>query len=1000
MDNKNNQQEKIIKIINECDGNLNTFENFIKNNDINLRDCKEKFFDILIYAIEKDLTPEIIEFIIKEGNYRNLNYTLKDIDFSIFVYSNTVKIPLFEAIACENFKVADVLLDHGANLHYVYDSNKNIGDYLQMTQCINKKTISYLNMKDCLRYIVDENLLLKNVNNEKIDELKMLFDYVVYDNTFILSLLNLYKNRTCLTSYQLKILISSQKNKLKITNKVYRKAINNSIFRSFAPVQLLYLYDGSSKEFLYYKTKKNEIFNYAIEKKNKEIVWRILYNEFLNSKSSYFVQVINFKESESSIGKEAIILFIDQLFRHPKKYVINNHSFEFIVMNISKYKVKDLMIYLFEKLSKNSQEEKGNISNLNLSLIEKADSQYLILLLNMAIKINNIELVKYLIENSELKSIKLNLPDRNNEYPLFVALENTTRYNENIGIFEYILSHTSDVTIKDEFGQSLLSIALINKKYKAASLLLKYKESFELNMHENYSPLIKAILQNQLSLVKSFLSKDNFNQEKDEQPLNKKRVIYSNCPLTPITLAYLLDRKDIFTYMLNHSNKDGKKENNKYIRDVDTYGYYLLYYTVLKEDIETFRLLLDYYINVNFESNHSTKCYSIIEMIFSIGRKEMLFALNEKANEINDCTFDLEMTNEYHESPLISLFRMDDSSIMNENFKLDCFNFYINDFKIKIDVYDRNNKPLLFYAMECKKNAIDYTKTIVNINPNSLNNYQKNQYLPIYHAIELNSIPLIKFLHEHESFNKNHSFVDGSNQRYTPFTYSLEVGNLEVIKYFLSFPLNLNFNSEKVQLDIIKILYKRKIDKRKNEIFELLLNTKKLNVDTISSNIIQILIGSENKEFLSILFDHGFNINQTYNTYNHNSLLTYAIFFCKHDIVKFLIEKGIDIGIMLKNVNSMACLEYIIKHNQISTLKHLVQHCHLNVNIRDKKNNNLLNIAIKYRKINIIEYLIKCGTNTDNVNNKMKNLYQVNKKYNYCHRFYYEKINMLLNKAN
>ncbi|ORX48371.1 hypothetical protein BCR36DRAFT_293838, partial [Piromyces finnis] len=147
-----------------------SFKNYIKNNDSLMRLLKGKNFDILIYSIENFVSKDVIEYIINEFSYKNLNYgnkikttnndyteikqTFEKIiinyknnkDSSIYQniknhykesgdlltnrsYNNLYskykttyrKTPLYTALSKNNFEIADVLINNGSNINYKED---------------------------------------------------------------------------------------------------------------------------------------------------------------------------------------------------------------------------------------------------------------------------------------------------------------------------------------------------------------------------------------------------------------------------------------------------------------------------------------------------------------------------------------------------------------------------------------------------------------------------------------------------------------------------------------------------------------------------------------------------------------------------------------------------------------------------------------------------------------------------------------------------------------
>jgi len=112
-------------------------------------------------------------------------------------------------------------------------------------------------------------------------------------------------------------------------------------------------------------------------------------------------------------------------------------------------------IYLLELLIKTLLR---NSINNKKSSSKKYNPQFLNLILNKAIENDNINLIKYLFKSNEFKTcMNINVNDIKGEYPIIKAL-----YSKNIDIFKYLLEQDADTSVKDNNGNSLLSIALDN----------------------------------------------------------------------------------------------------------------------------------------------------------------------------------------------------------------------------------------------------------------------------------------------------------------------------------------------------------------------------------------------------------------------------------------------------------------------------------------------------------------------------------------------------------
>ncbi|ORX42831.1 hypothetical protein BCR36DRAFT_586975 [Piromyces finnis] len=91
-------------------GKINELENFINKYNVSLHSYSSNGFDILIYTIKNSDSVEMINFIIEKTPYKNLNYTVKD-------NNNTIGTPLFLSLAQNKFKIADLLMENGADIN-------------------------------------------------------------------------------------------------------------------------------------------------------------------------------------------------------------------------------------------------------------------------------------------------------------------------------------------------------------------------------------------------------------------------------------------------------------------------------------------------------------------------------------------------------------------------------------------------------------------------------------------------------------------------------------------------------------------------------------------------------------------------------------------------------------------------------------------------------------------------------------------------------------------
>ncbi|OUM68022.1 hypothetical protein PIROE2DRAFT_4447 [Piromyces sp. E2] len=181
-----------------------TLEEWVKKQE----EEEEGSFDLLIYAIENSASLDIINFIIKQGGYKTLNYSFYDYRATPPVNNNghshafcygVYKVPLFSAIAAHNFEVANLLLKNKADINYIIDSfyvlrpgfvkDYYFGDVIDYLHLFNSLTV------DNLKFILHKGFNMRIINSggmipqfisypdeHKTALLEMIFKYFIYDN--------------------------------------------------------------------------------------------------------------------------------------------------------------------------------------------------------------------------------------------------------------------------------------------------------------------------------------------------------------------------------------------------------------------------------------------------------------------------------------------------------------------------------------------------------------------------------------------------------------------------------------------------------------------------------------------------------------------------------------------------------------------------------------------------------------------------------------------------
>ncbi|ORX79989.1 ankyrin [Anaeromyces robustus] len=416
------------------------------------------------------------------------------------------------------------------------------------------------------------------------------------------------------------------------------------------------------------------------------------------------------------------------------KYItfsFKSFNFETVLSEALKNNNIELLKLIIDSLLKNSKNEKYK-------------NQYLNYILNMMIKANTFSMVKYFINCDDFKEyFDINMKDINGDYPIIVAF-----YNDDISIFQYLLNKGANCNVKNNNGVSLLFLAIHKKKYNIIQCLLQQNINInEKDINGNYS-FIKAIKLNDIECVKLLVK---YGIDND---INMNVVDINGS--TPLILAYRLNYQEIFRFLIKFLD----------FNKIDSHGNCLLYYSVLKKDVETTKYLIRIGADVNFKDKLGN---SILNTVIYNKNMDILFALIRNNNVF------LNVSNKRGETPLISIIRIND---YNENEKksiVDC----LIERGADVNSIDNDGNTPLVYAI--KNNLLSIVILLVN-NGASINHQLKNENNKnlLMLAIESHANEIIKFLVDN---NADINFRDESGD--TPLVYLLKSNNNEMANYLI-----------------------------------------------------------------------------------------------------------------------------------------------------------------------------------------------------------------------
>ncbi|OUM63993.1 hypothetical protein PIROE2DRAFT_9380 [Piromyces sp. E2] len=435
-DEKRNEIKELIK----HNHNFGVFEKYITEKCIILKDLNKEDFDVLLYSIENDASPEIIKYIVCQCKYNDLNYHI--------IEDKTLKAPLFSSIGKNNFEISKLLIQKNADINYF---NNDIINYLYNQGLLNKKNLRFILNNEFNWKAITTDLLNNLVEKEENDFLEIIFKHYIYNKSFILDLLKIYSQKTSLSNEQLNDILSKERNKFHITIEMYDKANEDTIL-NYNIQKLLFEHDNDDSYLVIRKINEYDLLKKAVILNDYQFVKEILQYKKFNCTDYNFYSIMNECKSNGNVYKLLIQSLLDMI------PVIQDDSSK-----------------------------------------RMYDPKYFNLLLNKIIRVsmNNKNFFYYLIESNKYKShMDLNEKDLNDEYPIFVAF----RYG-GTEIFEYLLKYNIDLNVKDNNNNTLLSLAVASGSKKILNHLLKHQVNINVKDNNGIYPLMKAIMKNDFDMV-------------------------------------------------------------------------------------------------------------------------------------------------------------------------------------------------------------------------------------------------------------------------------------------------------------------------------------------------------------------------------------------------------------------------------------------------------------------------------------------------------------------
>ncbi|ORY37863.1 ankyrin [Neocallimastix californiae] len=643
-------------------------------------------------------------------------------------------------------------------------------------------------------------------------------------------------------------------------------------------------------------------------------------------------------------------------------------------------------------------------------------------LLLYAIEDENELIVNYLLENhASIHSVNENIKclkeftinKKGNEKELIESFE--FRVKNKFNIIKLLLKYGLDINAKDEEGKTLLLYAINEVNEFLFYYLIKNKASLKSLQAYNIKVLVKFIVRiNENENVLNKLIKYT-NKEKEEEKcikilnlkiqngfdINDKDeegntiLIYAIEVRKISVIQYLLERnaslksvnskieilKPLITNIIPKSGSDEEQ-----ICNIDDLNFNIL------------KLLIDY--GLNMENNK--KYYITLFKIMKNSNPEIDQIIE---NLLNNKKFIFKI------SCNIKLIRSLFNSIQRESILL---KLLIQN-GLDVNAADEDKHSLLYYAIETDYQEIipclfnhAYDKLVIprsklkylitkydNRMINYLFDYGITTNIKSYDGRLLlrkrkweQSNPQINHLINDLLFNGlDIAKINDNIKLIKPLFNSIQGGESMVLKLLIQNGLNVNSVDEDnhsllcyaIELDYLKIVpyllkYGAKVDTIQKDIKvikNLFIHTTKYK-DKIKFNILKILI------------ENGLNIKFDDDNDDGKKIIRYIFENNSHNILKYLLKHGLDIQYINENTNLLQPLIYVSNKNVINILDVLLENG-LKINNRDKSGKTLLDYCNDNNKKEIIKVIKEYEMN--NVNNIPLGIYFENMERNNRNKF-------------
>eukprot|EP00833_Pecoramyces_ruminatium_P011921 jgi/Orpsp1_1/1185953/evm.model.c7180000096210.1 len=667
--------------------NLEKFKNILIDNNILISDINSESFDVLIFAIEKKTSFEFIKYIIPF--YNSLNYY-------ILTKDNEYISPLFAAVAERRSSIIQLLLKCGADIDYKVDGKRNGVIILFYQNCIKNNMKNEIQEKKTLKCLLNNgfdpsisfiDLLLSDSKYASL--LKLLFEhkfYSIFNSTFILHLLLIYKRQVPLSNSKLKDVLLEKFSEFKIKKEWFRK---DRLLKNNMALQILSWYTQSNPDF------SMELIQDLYLSKNYELLKILI--------PAYFNINLRNKENKSLFDIASYNLNTEMMI-----YLIENGAeIDYNNLYIDYKFVNKLIEINYPNIMKII--DRGQYPKVSFDCEKENKSIQLGYILLQAIYSDNNELSKYLVDKGANIHINYcNFKERylinhyshapksssnitTNEY-INPLIQSILKGNE--AMVNYLISKGTDVNKYGIIGKSFcrrvlpINCAIKIKNKNIIKYLVEhgaYINSYSERIYDENEelPLEYAIRENSVDMVE-FLIKDCGAEV---------NVIFES-GYTPLILAISKGNIEIVKILINHGADINMMKNSDSPLNL----------AIARNMEDIVHYLVEKGANI-YKSSYSMT--PLMNAVYYCNNK-IAFYLIEKGADINKSFI-------YHTSPL--LFAIKSCNKKFVKYLIEKYNVDVNSSFPIMKAIELNNKTIVKYLVEA---GADISKAYNNHTPLSL----------------------------------------------------------------------------------------------------------------------------------------------------------------------------------------------------------------------------------------------------------------------------------------